>query len=1080
VEDEPPDSGRYRRGAEIARGGMGRVVEAEDAVLGRTVALKETLELDPDARARFEREVRITARLEHPSIVPVYDAGRTPAGLPFYIMRRLSGRPLDQIIKAAPSLDERLTFVPNLLAVLDAVGHAHRRGIIHRDLKPANVLIGDLGETVVIDWGLAKVIGEAEIALGQPLPALGDALTDATVAGLVVGTPGFMPPEQAAGQDVDARSDVFALGATLYHLLAGEPAFAGSSATAIIDRSLAAPPAPLADVVPGVPRELAAIVETAMAREPCKRYADAAAMGEDLRRFLSGRLVAAHHYSPRERLVRYIRRHRTILSVVALAVAALAVVGTLSLRRIVADRDRIASARATAEDRRAEAEARSRELRALADGLIVDQARLNLRADPTLSIALLKGLPADSSAWPGARAIVAEARARGIAFALPGHPGIVMNMDIAPDHRHLLTVGANDGTVRVHDLEARTTATIARGITTRDHVFRWAGKQIAHLDLEKHELSLISASTGAVQRVLSSTAAWVDTSALGSVAWPELDGTLKWLRIDTTDPQTIDTVPGIDWIQASPGGEWVVIEAPKTAGKPVTSRLYHRVAGRWELGLAVPSPNGMIVFAYDDARAAYLGHDGAVVELDLTGSTPKETRLDLGPVLELGYAGDRLWTKHSEVGKLTYRDRATTRQTIRNPALALMSSTYGPAASFGHGSLVIAGAVTTGRIALTSPEYQPVELFATDIVERVAAQPGCRWVVGAAGGRILVWDLAEVLARSFPKELTPNILQPFGEHHFLAGDFGQSQVLDTRTDLYTERESVLGSETLVVDPERGIALKHSPDRIEVIAVDGWTKRTVTAAVAHVTVLDPDTLAAAIGDQLVAIDIATGTRRELGRLGAPIALLRSHHGWVFAGAADRLLRTDGTVVEDVRAGGRVITADVLPDGTVVLYTGDAIERWPRHASATSVVMRPSIRIEILDAYAADSMIALAEDHSAWRLDLATATIGQIMPTLSTIPKLDNQGRCAVAVRNGAIIVADLAGRAWWTLPTNEVSIAAPGPTCEQIFGASLHNELLTWDVLVPYGSTELHDWIDARTNARASKSHGVIEWDLPSG
>ncbi|HEY0191290.1 MAG TPA: serine/threonine-protein kinase, partial [Kofleriaceae bacterium] len=224
---------RYRYGAELGRGGMGRVVEAFDLQLGRTVALKEVLPRGgPSIARRFVREVQLTARLEHPSIVPLYDAGTMPDGRPFYVMRRVSGRPFDQLMAGASELAERLTMLPALLAAVDAVAHAHRRGVIHRDLKPANILVGDLGETVVIDWGLAKVIGEDDDQPGQLLAQASDSLR--TQIGSVFGTPGFMAPEQARGEELDPRGDVYALGAILYQLLAGSPPHAGASATEVI------------------------------------------------------------------------------------------------------------------------------------------------------------------------------------------------------------------------------------------------------------------------------------------------------------------------------------------------------------------------------------------------------------------------------------------------------------------------------------------------------------------------------------------------------------------------------------------------------------------------------------------------------------------------------------------------------------------------------------------------------------------------------------------------------------------------------------------------------------------------------
>src|SRR4051812_7549501 len=144
----------YRPEREIARGGMGRIVAAEDLRLGRAVALKELIDPVAEQRGRFQREALITARLQHPGIVPVYEAGRWPSGDPFFAMKLVSGRPLDRVIAEAATLADRLALLPRLAAAADAIAYAHSQRVIHRDLKPANVLIGEFGETVVIDWGL--------------------------------------------------------------------------------------------------------------------------------------------------------------------------------------------------------------------------------------------------------------------------------------------------------------------------------------------------------------------------------------------------------------------------------------------------------------------------------------------------------------------------------------------------------------------------------------------------------------------------------------------------------------------------------------------------------------------------------------------------------------------------------------------------------------------------------------------------------------------------------------------------------------------------------------------------------------
>src|SRR5262249_53270124 len=182
----------------------------------------------------------ITARLQHPAIVPLYDLDAWVDGEPFYAMKLVSGRTLERVIAGARTLDERLALLPNLLAVCEAVAYAHDEGVIHRDLKPANVLVGSFGETLVIDWGLAKELrGDPAEAAPTAAPA-----GDMTLAGRVLGTPSYMPPEQARGEAVDERADVYALGAMHYHLLAGEPPHREPRPAAALAPALARPPPP--------------------------------------------------------------------------------------------------------------------------------------------------------------------------------------------------------------------------------------------------------------------------------------------------------------------------------------------------------------------------------------------------------------------------------------------------------------------------------------------------------------------------------------------------------------------------------------------------------------------------------------------------------------------------------------------------------------------------------------------------------------------------------------------------------------------------------------------------------------------
>jgi eukaryotic-like serine/threonine-protein kinase len=295
----------YRPDREIARGGMGRIVAAEDQRLGRAVALKELIDPGSEQRGRFQREALITARLQHPGIVPVYEAGRWPSGDPFFAMKLVSGRPLDRVIADATSLADRLALLPRIAAATDAIAYAHSQRVIHRDLKPANVLIGEFGETVVIDWGLAKSLDDVDApeslrpvtrprSAAAPAPASSrePSASTLTIAGAVMGTPAYMAPEQARGEPVDQRADVFALGAMLYHLLAGAPPYNARTATEVIAAAALGKVRPLAEREPGAPTDLVAIVERAMAPVPGERYPDAGELATELRRFLTGQLVS--------------------------------------------------------------------------------------------------------------------------------------------------------------------------------------------------------------------------------------------------------------------------------------------------------------------------------------------------------------------------------------------------------------------------------------------------------------------------------------------------------------------------------------------------------------------------------------------------------------------------------------------------------------------------------------------------------------------------------------------------------------------------------------------------------------------
>ncbi|HEY4176277.1 MAG TPA: protein kinase [Kofleriaceae bacterium] len=447
--DDADDPDRYEQVIEHARGGLGRVVRAIDKRLGRTVAVKELLRRNTSNEARFMREALITARLEHPGIVPVHEAGRWPNGDPYYVMKLVEGRTLKELIAEHSTMRDRLTLLHHVIAVADAVGYAHSEGVIHRDLKPSNVVVGNFGETMVVDWGLARDRKRTDLPeLDCPDDGMESGSDEtarvSTVSGKVVGTPGYMSPEQARGELVDERGDVYAIGAVLYELLAGVAPHQDTTPQLTLERVLAGPPVALAAAVPGVPGELGTIVAKAMARDPDERYPNGKAIAEDLRRFSTGKLVSAHSYSTWALLRKKIAQYRGVVAVAAASAIALSAVGVMSFRRVVHEKNVAQHERERTEDALSQAEKRKHEL-------VLLQAVTSLRKDPTATIAWLKtyGIT-DDDRGPIVN-LIDEAMAMGVARYVFRPGDWAMDAAFTPDNTSIVAA-VRDGVLRKYDL----------------------------------------------------------------------------------------------------------------------------------------------------------------------------------------------------------------------------------------------------------------------------------------------------------------------------------------------------------------------------------------------------------------------------------------------------------------------------------------------------------------------------------------------------------------------------------------------------------------------------------------------------
>lgn len=1057
-EEKAPEGERYRLGAELGRGGMGRVVEAFDTQLGRTVALKEVLPAGgPTIVRRFQREVQITARLEHASIVPLYDAGTSVDGRPYYVMRRVSGRPLDQLIARTRTLADRLALLPNVLAAIDAIAHAHKRGVIHRDIKPQNILVGELGETVVIDWGLAKVVGEPDEEIEAPTAA--DSLK--TQVGSVFGTPGFMAPEQARGEALDQRGDVFALGATLYHVVVGKPPVTGKSATEMIVSTLQHKIVPVARAAPGVPAELVAIVDKALAADPNHRYAHAGELAEDLRRFLTGQLVAAHRYTSWQRLTRFAKRHRAVLGVATAASVVLAVLAWVSVHRVLTERDAARAARADAEAQRRKADARATELKAQTDRLTLAHARSLLDTNPTEVVALLK----DVDPSPESRALVRAAIARGVAWGIPSLAGQTTGFEMAPDGKRVFQM-TFDGQLQIIDLELRravVTKNFGAGVSAR-----WAGAK------------LFVTRTGAPPDIFDPMTGKLETLAM---------------------------LPVLDTSVTEAGDRVAYVDEKNNVG--VIDIATHLVTPLWTTGRATRD----VQIARDGSFIAFgESKPDRLVVIDRTGKQLVE-RPGRAVTFAVSVSGKLAVSFYDEIvevaaGKITKvplegNDAKFVHYMIyRGDVLAMMGMrnvmTWGGYAvnrSEPLGDTVYYGLEAAGNTLVVGASDNAVHLLRDGVhlavpltsrpkgIVRIGAQRGSTRIAAVAGDAVLVWDTADLL---------PHLIQTLGETFV---DNRTVMMMGGATPDWTLVDVDTGTTRSVPIRPFGMAvgLDIADDGrfagvIEHAGPDGKPAITTTVVSADrksLTRFDggTGTIKLVPGEGIVA---AAAGGKVLGKLGAappnPLVTLDGEvvslcaigpRSYAALSSAGELVKgtLDGNIAARVRIDMKK-SAFIVCAGDVYIAAGNQLMRW---RGATETIARfvdePAGTIRMMWVLDAGLVMTLANGETYFVAGQGDQTPQRVPLTGNIAISVHGNLLAGLAVA-GQVELVEVPGLATWSLPralpgATAVALSPDGQRIAATYGGDL-----AVATLPPVGRDD-GLWLDEQTNA--TLVNGQLQW-----
>jgi WD40 repeat protein len=979
-----PEGGRYRILRPHARGGLGEVFVAADQELHREVALKEMQPRfvgDAESRGRFVQEAEITGGLEHPGIVPVYGLGSYADGRPFYAMRLIQGETLKEAIHKLHAGEPDVTLrglLTRFVAVCNAIAYAHSRGVLHRDLKPANVMLGKYGETLVLDWGLAKAAGRELARHAAPgfdesalRPHSGDSSTE-TRMGTAVGTPSFMSPEQAAGrlERVGPESDVYGLGATLYAILTGQ-APVEKSAAETLEKVRKGDWEPPRKIKKETPAALDAVCRKAMALKPEDRYPTALALAADIDAWLSDEPVAACAEPWAARALRWMRRRQKLVTAAAAIVvmAALALGVGVLLLATVNERER--DLRATAQSHAEQADQQRDEAQRRRDEawyqLYVANINLGQREWERGNLAHVRELldqctpgqsvDKDLRGWEWhylERLCHVELR------VFRGHAGAVRAVAYSPDGSRLATAG-DDGTVRVWSVASGAEAAVLKGDARgmKDIAFSPDGSRLGAGGLD------------------------------GTVRVWDVAGGKEHYAIKTNNPRF-----SVRSLAYSPDGSRLA-----TAGQDGRVRLWDLVTSK-QLVLFQGHRSDVYGVAYspDGTRLASAGRDGSVRVWDIgQGRELHIFRGNTGPVQSVAYSPDGMhlaWA--GQDGGLRVWDPVGggAPRVLKGHA----GSVYGLAYSRDGLHLASAGADGTVRVwnAVTGHEEHAFRGHTGRVFGLAYSPDGTRLASAGVDGSARLWDTARAeprVMRGHSGTVEEIVYSPDGSQLTSTGEDGTVRTWET-----TGGQEV---STLKVHEGWVNGLAYSPGRTRLIT--------------------------ACGDGMVRIwDLTKGgpPRMLKGHRGAVNAVARSPEGTRLATAgSDGTVRlwdaAEGTSMKTLGGqAGRILSVAYSPKKRYLAWAGDEgiVHVWDVVQGQEARPLRGHAGSVLHVAYSTDgSRLASAGADGTVRV---WDTVGDLPPSIfkghindvNRVAFNPDASRLASAGDDGTLRIWDLAGGA----------------------------------------------------------------------